>query len=214
METSKLRQEIFHYLRQGGVLLADCDTVPGLFCSARHPAAVARIRDLKKRDPHKGFIVMTAQAQALAHTGEAEKRLIDCFWPGPLTIVMPLRDRGLAPLSPDGRTIALRWPDHPFWSVFLRSYGLAVLTTSANPFDRVFADRRKTVRNRSAAGAGLYDGSAEHCLLRASEPVGWMLFDRHPRPGLSSTIVQMQAGRPVLLRAGDVRAEDIQQCLR
>ena len=149
--------------------------------------AVARLFALKGRPAEKGIPILLADADDLemVATGvsPAGRALMDCFWPGPLTLVCR-RQAGLpAILAPDD-TIAVRVPDHPVARALIRAAGGAVATSSANP------SGDEPARNGAAALAAL--GGLVAAVL-----------DDGPSPGgVASTVVDCTGERPILLRAG------------
>lgn len=114
-------------LQRGEVLAFPTETVYGIGVRYGDPAALARLRALKKREEKKPFQVLIADVTDLAQLGVEPspqgKRLIHAFWPGPLTIVFP---------SSHGETIGVRLPDHPFLLSLLRAFGTPLVATSAN----------------------------------------------------------------------------------
>jgi tRNA threonylcarbamoyl adenosine modification protein (Sua5/YciO/YrdC/YwlC family) len=122
-------------LSRGDVVAVPTDTVYGLAVDPRRPGASERIYAAKGRPDSLALPVLVssvAEALELAAGGADELRaLAAAFWPGPLTVVVPLReDAGLA-LGGDGATVGLRLPDHPMArELLVRSGPLAV--TSAN----------------------------------------------------------------------------------
>lgn len=188
-------------LLQAGALVAFAtETVYGLGADARNGKAVAAIYEAKGRPSFNPLIVHvadTAQAQELVAWTEAAETLARAFWPGPLTLVLPLRrDHGLSSLVTAGlQTVGLRVPAQDTAQALLRAFGGPVAAPSANPSGRI----SPTTADHVMAGlegrvAAVVDGGA--CSV-----------------GLESTIIGFDAGQPSLLRAGGVPAEEIEAVL-
>lgn len=186
-------------LAEGWLVSFPTETVYGLGADARNDRAVAGIYAAKGRPSFNPLIVHLpdqAAAEALCVFNDDARRLAGAFWPGALTLVLPLRPgAGISKLVTAGLdTLAVRVPDHPVAQGLLRAFGGPVAAPSANPSGRV----SPTTASHVAAGLGnridaLVDGGA--CGV-----------------GLESTIVSC-SGRPALLRAGGIPAEALEACL-
>ncbi len=187
-------------LLAGGALVAfPTETVYGLGADARNGRAVARIYEVKGRPVFNPLIVHVASleaARAIARFDETAERLAEVFWPGALTLVLPLRpEAGLSPLVTAGlETVALRLPQSPLARALLAEAGCPVAAPSANPSGRL----SPTTAAHVLAGLG---GRIE------------ALLDGGPAPvGVESTIVGLHPA-PALLRPGGVPAEAVEACL-
>ncbi|MFZ9396369.1 MAG: L-threonylcarbamoyladenylate synthase [Erythrobacter sp.] len=124
-------------LERGGLVAVPTETVYGLAARADDPAAVARIYAAKGRPDFNPLIVHVQgreQAGRFAHWPSAADQLADSAWPGPLTLVLPLReDAGLAPAVTAGLpTVALRCPAHPVMQALLQQVDFPLAAPSAN----------------------------------------------------------------------------------
>ncbi|TXH57081.1 MAG: threonylcarbamoyl-AMP synthase, partial [Burkholderiaceae bacterium] len=133
-------------LRAGLLVAFPTETVYGLGGDATNDRAVAAIFQAKGRPRFNPLIVHLpglAEAEALAVFDDRARALAAAFWPGPLTLVLPLRpDAGLSPLVTAGlQTVALRVPAHPLARALLRAVGRPVAAPSANPSGRVSPTR-------------------------------------------------------------------------
>jgi L-threonylcarbamoyladenylate synthase len=186
-------------LTQGGLVSFPTETVYGLGADARNDKAVAAIFAAKGRPAFNPLIVHlgdVAAAHAICDFNDDARRLAAAFWPGALTLVLPLRAQaGISRLVTAGLdSIALRVPDHPVAQGLLAAFDGPVAAPSANPSGRISPTTAAHVRE----GLGdridaLVDGGA--CAV-----------------GLESTIVAC-LGAPTLLRAGGIPAEAIAACL-
>ena len=186
-------------LRAGGLVAFPTETVYGLGGDARDDRAVARIFDAKGRPRFNPLIVHVpdvAAARKFAILDDRAELLAARFWPGPLTLVLPLRDgAGLSPLVTAGlETVAIRVPSHPVARALLRAFGGPLAAPSANPSGKVSPTRAAHVR------AGL-DGRIEAILDGGACAVG-----------VESTILGLD-GAAALLRPGGVAAEEIESLL-
>jgi L-threonylcarbamoyladenylate synthase len=186
-------------LAQGGLVAFPTETVYGLGADARDDRAVAGIFAAKGRPRFNPLIVHLpdlAAARRYAVVPDAAARLAAAFWPGPLTLVLPLRpDAGLSPLVTAGLdSVAVRVPGHPVAQALLRAFGGPVAAPSANPSGRVSPTRAAHVLDGLGGRiAAVVDGGA--CGV-----------------GVESTIVGM-VGAPTLLRPGGLPVEAIEACL-
>ncbi|GHC21133.1 threonylcarbamoyl-AMP synthase [Gemmobacter nanjingensis] len=197
--TSEGIAEAAGVLRAGGLVAMPTETVYGLAGDARDDHAVARIYAAKNRPSFNPLIVhlpdLVAVGRYAVLTPEA-RALAVAFWPGPLTMVLPLREgAGLSPLVTAGLpTVAVRIPAHPVARALLQSAGLPVAAPSANPSGRVSPTRAAHVMAGLAGRIeAVLDGGA--CAV-----------------GLESTILGLD-GPPALLRPGGVTVEAVEAVL-
>ncbi|MES2665450.1 MAG: L-threonylcarbamoyladenylate synthase [Pseudomonadota bacterium] len=187
-------------LLHGGDLVAfPTETVYGLGGDARSDIAVARIFEAKGRPRFNPLIVHVpdlAAAQTVALFDDRARAVAAAFWPGPLTLVLPLRhDAGLSPLVTAGLdTVAVRIPAHPLAQALLRAFGGPLAAPSANPSGRVSPTRASHVTDGlSGCIAAVVQGGP--CAV-----------------GVESTILGLD-GPPGLLRPGGVPAEALEALL-
>ncbi len=186
-------------LRSGALVAFPTETVYGLGADASDDRAVAGIFAAKDRPQFNPLIVHVAslaQARRYAVFDDTAERLADAFWPGALTLVLPLRaDAGIASLATAGQpNIALRMPDHPLAEALLTATDRPVAAPSANPSGRISPT------------------TAHHVLSGLNSKIAAVL-DGGPCPvGLESTIVGTTP-HPTLLRPGGLPEEAIAACL-
>lgn len=186
-------------LRSGGLVAFPTETVYGLGADARNGAGVAKIFAAKERPSFNPLIVHIAeveQAREFVVWSDMAEKLARAFWPGPLTLVLPLhRENGISELVTAGLdTLAIRVPAHATARKLLRIFGGPVAAPSANPSGRISAT------------------TAEHVLAGLKDRIAAVVDDGPCPVGLESTILGLQ-GTPTLLRPGGVAAEDIESCL-
>src|SRR5271163_2787667 len=111
-------------LRAGEVVALPTETVYGLAANALNENAVAKIFQIKGRPSHNPLIVHVA-SRAMARRCVSgfpllAEKLAEFFWPGPLTLVLPSIDFFPANVTACGKTVAIRWPAHPFIQAVIR----------------------------------------------------------------------------------------------
>ena len=184
-------------LANGDLILLPTETVYGLGADAGNAQAVAAIFSAKGRprfNPLISHVVDADAAAAIGAFGPAARALAEAFWPGPLTLVMPVRDAtrvcDLARAGLD--SVAIRVPAHPMARAVLAAFGGPVVAPSANrsgrPSPTTFAD---AVDETGVAVAAAVDGGS--CQV-----------------GLESTVVSVLDGRVALLRPGAVTRSEIE----
>jgi len=186
-------------LGEGRLVAFPTETVYGLGADARNGRAVAAIYEAKGRPSFNPLIVHVADAEtARGYVGwnDAAQRLAEAFWPGPLTLVLPLKPgHGISGLVTAGLdTLAIRVPAHPTARALLRAFGGPVAAPSANPSGRISPT------------------TAAHVLAGLSGRIAAVVDDGPCPVGLESTIVGL-AGTPALLRPGGTATEDIEAVL-
>ncbi|WP_028716226.1 L-threonylcarbamoyladenylate synthase [Paracoccus sp. J39] len=190
-------------LAQGELVAIPTETVYGLAGDARDARAVARIYEAKGRPSFNPLIVHLpdlAAAERIAVFDNAALALARAFWPGALTLVLPLRPgAGIASLVTAGLdTVAIRVPAHPAAQEVLRAFGGPLAAPSANPSGRISPTSAAHVADPET-GLG---GRIAAVLDAGACPVG-----------VESTIVGWVGGQPALLRPGGVAAEEIEAVL-
>ncbi|TDE39774.1 L-threonylcarbamoyladenylate synthase [Antarcticimicrobium sediminis] len=186
-------------LAQGQLVAFPTETVYGLGADARNGRAVAAIYAAKGRPSFNPLIVHLADtdmAQTYVDWSATAQALAEAFWPGPLTLVLPLRPgHGISDLVTAGLdTLAIRVPAHPTARALLRAFNGPISAPSANPSGRISPT------------------TAAHVLAGLSGRIAAVVDDGPCPVGLESTIVGL-AGDPVLLRPGGLAAEAIEAVL-
>ena len=138
-------------LRAGQLVALPSETVYGLAADATQDAAVAGIYTAKGRPEFNPLIVHLpdlASAMAIAEFSGPALALARAFWPGPMTLVLPLKPgHGLSPRVTAGlSTVAIRLPAHPVMQAVLRATGRPLAAPSANPSGQISATTAEHVR--------------------------------------------------------------------
>ena len=186
-------------LHGGGLVAFPTETVYGLGADATDDLAVARIFEAKGRPRFNPLIVHVADAATARRYvtwSDMADVLASRFWPGPLTLVLPLApDAGLSPLvTAELPSLAIRVPAHPVAHALLAAFGGPVAAPSANPSGRISPT------------------TAAHVAAGLSGPVDAVLDGGACGVGVESTIVGL-TGAPTLLRPGGLAAEAIEAAL-
>jgi L-threonylcarbamoyladenylate synthase len=187
-------------LRSGQIVAIPTETVYGLAADASNADAVAKIYAAKGRPDFNPLIVHVADqsaAENLAEFSPMAHQLAQAFWPGPVTLVLPLRpDADIAGAVTAGLpTIALRCPAHPVMQALLKKTGLNIAAPSANK------------------SGGISPTHAEHVLAGLGGAVPMILDGGPCSAGLESTIVAVREYGWQILRPGPVTAADIERVL-
>lgn len=186
-------------LQQGELVGLPTETVYGLGADATNEAAVAKIFAAKGRPSDHPLIVHVADATGVAHFAcdvpVFAQQLMQAFWPGPLTLILPRRPDVGAAAAGGQDSIGLRCPAHPVAHALLlaaRALGVhGVAAPSANKFGRVSPTSAAHVQSEFGDGLLVLDGGA--CEV-----------------GIESTIIDCTRGAPVLLRPGQISREQVQ----
>ncbi len=125
-------------LRAGELLALPTETVYGLAADARNEAAVAKVYALKGRPPSNPLIVHLADASQATQWAQdisaQAQRLMEAFWPGPLTLVLPARPEVSRLVTAGQDSVALRVPAHPLAQRLLQQFGDGLVAPSANRY--------------------------------------------------------------------------------
>ncbi len=183
-------------LEAGEVIGLPTETVYGLAGNALNQAAVARIFEVKQRPTFNPLIIHIGQQADVARYVQVvppkAQRLMDAFWPGPLTLLLPKR-----PIVPDLVTagsdlVAIRMPAHPMALALLQSLSFPLAAPSANPFMYVSPT------------------TAQHVAKQLGRSIPYILDGGPCTVGVESTIIGVDAtGEVTLYRHGGISAEEI-----
>ena len=187
-------------LQAGGLVAVPTETVYGLAARADRDGSVAGIYRAKGRPSFNPLIVHVAdiaQARRFAVFDDRAETLAAAFWPGPLTLVLPMRpDAGLAAAVTAGLpTVALRCPAHPVMRQLLEQAGLPLAAPSAN---------------RSGA---VSPTCAEHVTQSLGANVDMILDGGACSQGVESTIVAVRDDGWQILRPGPIASQDLADLL-
>jgi L-threonylcarbamoyladenylate synthase len=187
-------------LKRGGLVAFPTETVYGLGADASNVQAVRKIFEAKNRPADHPVIVHLSSAEQVAQwareTPLAAQRLMQRFWPGPLTLILK-RAPGVVDAVTGGQdTVGLRVPSHPLAQALLRAFGGGIAAPSANRFGRISATTAADVQEELGNAVDvILDGGA--CDV-----------------GIESTIVDLSSGTPRLLRPGGIARGDLEAVMQ
>lgn len=187
------------FLHNGDLVAFPTETVYGLGADARNDRAVENIFRAKIRPHFNPLIVHVRSLEAareIADFDDVATRLASAFWPGPMTLVLPLRiDAGLSPLISAGLpTVAIRVPAQATARDLLNEFGGPIAAPSANLSGKISPT------------------SAEHVMAGLNGRIAAVVDGGNCPVGVESTIIGFEPS-PTLLRPGGIPAEAIEQCL-
>ena len=186
-------------LRAGGLVAMPTETVYGLGADATSPAALAKIFAAKGRPTQHPLIVHLADADQLAHWADtpppAAFALAQAFWPGPLTMILRRSAHLPSEVAGGADTVGLRVPRHPLALQLLTAFGGPIAAPSANRFGAVSPT------------------TADHVQADLGDAVDYILDGGPCWVGVESTIVDLSATRPTLLRPGSISREQLERVL-
>jgi L-threonylcarbamoyladenylate synthase len=191
-------EQAVEVLRRGGVVAYPTETFYGLGANAFDSEACRRILELKGREVEKALPIIVADIEQLDLVADELPRavapLADRFWPGPLTLVIPVRS-GLPGALADRSTVAVRVSGLVLARELARRGGFPLTSTSAN---------------RSGGASARTADEVEAMLGEGLD----LILDGGPTPGGNpSTIVEVSGAEPRFLRPGAVRFEDVRRAL-
>jgi len=186
-------------LRRGGVIVFPTETFYGLGADALNPAAVDKILLLKGRNPDNPIPLIVADRAMLEEVvrdfSPMAQRLADRFWPGPLTLVLPAKERLPAPLLNRDGGVGVRISSHPLARRLSRELGGPITATSANLSGQAPA--------RTIAEALTY----------FSERLTVYLDGGALQGKKGSTVIEVREGKLKTIREGEIGAAEIEACL-
>ncbi|MBU3588483.1 L-threonylcarbamoyladenylate synthase [Polynucleobacter sp. 80A-SIGWE] len=208
LHSSTVINEAVQNLRDGGLVAFPTETVYGLGADAKNPDAIKQIFTAKGRPSNHPLIVHLAapdkfdQAQVdwvpvlapwVRDLSEDALKLINAFWPGPLTLVFKKDKSVLNELTGGQDTVAIRAPAHPIAQELLRKFKGGVVAPSANRFGKVSPTSAADVRSE-------FEGMLDLMVLDGGDC----------EVGIESTIIDLSSGdQPILLRPGLVTPGEI-----
>jgi L-threonylcarbamoyladenylate synthase len=185
-------------LRSGGLVAFPTETVYGLGADAENPMAVAGIFEAKGRpriDPLIVHVSDTGMAGRYGIFQPSAYPLMERFWPGPLTLVVPKKDTVPAIVTAGLDTVAIRIPAHPAALDLIKATGRGIAAPSANLFGYVSPTEARHVAEQLADKIqGILDGGA--CTV-----------------GVESTIVSLVGDSPCILRPGGTSVETLRSVI-
>jgi len=182
-------------LERGEVIVFPTETFYGLGADALNRDAVERVAALKGRNPDSPIAVIVADQEMLSQivdeVSPAAQKLIDRFWPGPLTLVLPAKGGLLAALLNREGKIGVRVSSHPVALRLARELGHPITATSANPSGK---EPARTIQQARTYFAGQIE-----IFLDGGSLTG----------GTGSTVAEVIEGKLRIIREGEISAKEL-----
>jgi len=185
--------------REGKIVVFPTDTVYGVGTNAFKPGAVLNIFKVKDRPPDKPLILLVADPEDIekyvAGVSEKARKLIQEYWPGPLTLILKKSELVPAEVTAGGDTVGVRCPDSPVARMLIRLTGIALATTSANIADQP-SPKSGTEAKESLWGR-----------------VSYVIDGGEAKFGIESTVVDLSSDEPRLIREGYIPWDELKRKL-
>lgn len=190
-------QQVSRLLRQGEVVAIPTETVYGLAADALNAEAVAKIYEIKGRPEHNPLIIHVptlVSAERYVILNPTAEKLMQTFWPGPLTLVLPKKPCIPAVVTAGLPTVGIRCPRHPAMQSVLHQLDRPLAAPSANPSNYISPTR------------------VEHVMQHLSGRLEYALDGGPCESGVESTIVDLtNDSSPKLLRPGPITVDEIEK---
>lgn len=185
-------------LRKGELVAFPTETVYGLGANALDGAAVRGIFAAKGRPADNPLIVHIwdrAQLAQICHVPPLAEKIMDAFWPGPLTLLMPRRENIPLVVTASLPTVAVRMPSHPVAAALLKACGVPVAAPSAN---------------RSGKPSPT---TARHVMEDMDGRIPLILDGGDCQVGVESTVLDISGETPCILRPGGITKDMLETVL-
>jgi L-threonylcarbamoyladenylate synthase len=182
-------------IKNGGVIVFPTQYLYGLGADALNDKAVDRIFEIKQRSYDKPFLVLIPNRKDLTkfvqHGSLTAEHIMNCFWPGAVTLIFKAKDTLPTNLTADTGKIGIRMPHHPVALALSMAVGVPLTATSAN----ITGD--------------LGCSTVSDIDPRISDKVDLILDAGPLKGGIGSTVVDVNVDPPIILREGAIPAKDI-----
>ncbi len=185
-------------IRDGRLVAFPTETVYGLGADAENSNAVARLFEVKARPRIDPLIIHVADIDSALHYGvfpDTALRLMQQFWPGPLTLIVEKKQTVPDIVTAGLDTVAIRIPGHPAALALIREAGCGIAAPSANPFGYVSPTE------------------ARHVAEQLGHSIDLILDGGPCTVGVESTILSLAPPKPCILRAGGTPVEELEAIL-
>lgn len=184
-------------IKTGEVVAFPTETVYGLGADAWNPSAIHKVFEVKGRPSDNPLIVHVSSKDQVSDFAaiipDTAQILMDEFWPGPLSIVLPKKPEVLDSVTAGLDTVAIRMPDHPVALDLIEATG-PLVAPSANKSGRPSPTKASHVREDFGNDFPVIDGAAT-------------------RVGLESTVIDLSSDRPAILRPGGISRKELENIL-
>jgi L-threonylcarbamoyladenylate synthase len=186
-------------IREGRLVAFPTETVYGVGANALDPAAVERIYWAKDRPPTSPLIVHVSSIEMarglVREWPDAADRLVERFWPGPLTLVLPKSARVPDRVTAGLDTVGIRMPRHPIALELIREAGVPIAAPSANRFSQ------------------LSPTTAQHVREALGDRIAMVLDGGPTQVGIESTVLSLAGPVARLLRPGMISQAQIEEVI-
>jgi L-threonylcarbamoyladenylate synthase len=184
-----------HHLQKGGIIAYPTETFYGLGAKFDDENALRKLYDIKQRPHNKAIPLIIGERKLLSvitgHITTTASALMDRFWPGPLTLILPARENISDYITAGTNTVAVRIPGESFALKLAQAARFPITATSANPSGVPPAQDAGTV-------IGYFGDRFD------------LIIDAGPTPGgLPSTIVDARGSASIILREGAINRESL-----
>lgn len=184
-------------IRRGGLVAFPTETVYGLGGNALDPEAAAKIYAAKGRPSDNPLIVHVARPEEIedlvADIPMVAEKLMEHFWPGPLTLVFPAAKKVPRKTTGGLNTVAIRMPAHPVALAFIEASGYPIAGPSANLSGRPSPT------------------TAQHVIADLAGRIDMIIDSGHTGVGVESTVLDVTVSPPQVLRPGGLTLEQLRQ---
>ncbi len=182
-------------LSKGGVVAFPTETVYGLGADTFNPHAVAKIFEIKRRPRFDPLIVHICNKDSMFDIAEdiplVANRIVERFWPGPLTIILKKQDKIPAIVTAGLPTVGIRMPSHPVAHELIKTLGRPIAAPSANPFGYISPTK------------------VTHVVKSFKDNVPIVLDGGDSQFGIESTIISIDDDKVIVHRHGAIPIEEI-----
>lgn len=198
IDLDKLK-EISQIIRNGGIVVFPTETVYGIGTNGLNKEAISRLYEVKQRPINKPISLLVSSiemAEMVAKDiSDMEYKLMDKFFPGPLTII--LKKKSIVPdnLTNNTDTVGIRMPDNIIAKKLIEYANVPIATPSANISGKPSGTDINTIMNDF------------------KDKVDYYIDGGKSKLGIGSTIVKIENGYPLILREGSISKEQIFKCL-
>lgn len=180
-------KELLETLKEGKIAIIPTDTVYGLVGDATNESVIKNIYEVKKRDKNKPLLILVSDLEMLKDyiksLKDLEEKIINKFWPGPLTILLSKNENVSNTLTSNKDSVGVRLPDKEDLRCLISKLGKPIIATSAN------ITGKETITNISELEPAIKDNVD-------------LIIDDGTINAISSTIIKVQNNKIIFLREG------------
>lgn len=192
-------QRVAEEIKKGGLVAFPTETVYGLGANGLDAIAAAKIFEVKQRPAFNPLILHINSISQIEELASVESdlvyKVVNTFWPGPLTIVLPKKETVPNIITSGNPTVAIRMPAHRVALELIHHAGCPIAAPSANLFGR------------------LSPTTAEHVEEQLGDKINFILDGGNCTIGLESTIIQFEGDDVYLLRPGGLVIEEVEKLI-